>query len=95
MAKTRHIEKRMSQRGIQQEMLNIVKQFGVDEGDKVTLNRKGLDCALLELKQLSIVMERMQKRGGIVLVASNDSEITTYDLDSYSRNRKRQMERNK
>ena len=86
MAKTRHIQKRMSQRNIQQEMLDIVKKFGIENGDKTILNKKGLKSALTELKRLSIFMERMQNRGGLVLVEANDLEITVYDLDSYSRN---------
>lgn len=85
MAKTRHIQQRMSQRAIREQMLDIVKTFGVDHGDKTFLNRKGLDEALKELNSISQMMQKMRSRGGVVLVESDGSEITTYALDSYSR----------
>lgn len=86
MAKTRHIHQRMNQRGIQQQMLDIVKMFGVEDGDKTILNRKGIDAALGELQKLSGQMQKMKSRGGLVLVEDGDAEITTYALDSYCRN---------
>ncbi len=85
MAKTRHIHQRMNQRAITSQMLEIVKMFGVDDGDKTILNSKGIDAALDELQKLSKQMQRMRERGGIVLVESGDTEITTYDLDSFKR----------
>ncbi|MEZ8270003.1 hypothetical protein AB6C54_08725 [Vibrio splendidus] len=85
MAKTRHITHRMSQRGITAQMIEIVKAFGVDDGDKTYLNKKSIDAALTELHKLSENMQRMRSRGGIVLVESGESEITTYAIDSYSR----------
>ena len=68
MAKTRHIQQRMAQRSIRHEYLEIVKTFGIDQGDKTILNQKGIDRALLELKKLSSQMQKMRSRGGIVLV---------------------------
>ncbi|WP_321407016.1 hypothetical protein [Tolumonas auensis] len=85
MAKTRHIHQRMNQRAITSQMLEIVKMFGIDDGDKTYLNCKGIDAALDELNKLSKQMQKMRNRGGIVLVESGDAEITTYALDSYSR----------
>lgn len=41
MSKTRHIQKRMSQRGITSAILDLVERFGVcDNGDKVILTKK-------------------------------------------------------
>lgn len=85
MAKTRHIHQRMNQRGINSQMLEIVKMFGVGAGDKTILNSKAIDAALDELQKLSKRMQKMKERGGIVLVESGDAEITTYDLDSFKR----------
>lgn len=87
MAKTRHIHQRMNQRGVTQQMLEIVKQFGVDNGDKIILNRKGLDVAISALNTLSKNMQKMRSKGGVVLVEDNNTEITTYALDSYTRNK--------
>jgi hypothetical protein len=85
MAKTRHIHQRMNQRAISQQMLEIVKMFGIDDGDKTYLNRKGIDAALLEINVISKQMKKMKTRGGLVLVESGDVEITAYALDSYDR----------
>ena len=85
MSKTRHIQQRMSQRAITSQMLEIVKMFGMDDGDKTYLNRKGIDAALRELNKLSQQMQKMRSRGGVVLVESGDTEITTYTLDSFNR----------
>jgi hypothetical protein len=85
MAKTRHIHQRMNQRAISQQMLEIVKLFGVDDGDKTYLNKKGIDAALTEINALSKKMQKMKARGGLVLVESGEVEITAYALDSYDR----------
>ena len=53
MAKTRHIHQRMNQRGIQQAMLELVKQFGTDTGDKTILNQKALKVAITECKKIA------------------------------------------
>jgi hypothetical protein len=66
-------------------MLEIVKMFGIDDGDKTYLNRKGIDAALLEINVISKQMKKMKTRGGLVLVESGDVEITAYALDSYDR----------
>ena len=87
MAKTRHIHQRMEQRAINSQMLEIVKMFGVDDGDKTYLNRKGIEAALKELKKISQQMQKMNKRGGVVLVNSGEVEITAYVLDSYKRSK--------
>ena len=85
MAKTRHIQKRMSQRRIKAEMLNIVEQFGVIDGVKVTLNKKAIDAALEELERLKSDLMKARKQGGFVLVQLGGDLITTYSLDSYKR----------
>ena len=83
MSKTRHIQKRMSQRSISEQMIDIVRLFGWNEGDKTYLNRKGIDVVLIELQKMSQTLQKMRPRGGIVLVESGDVEITTYALDSF------------
>lgn len=87
MARTRHIQMRMSERCINAQMLDIVEKFGVDDGDKVFLNRKAIDSALSELKKIAKNMEKMSQRGGVVLVKSGDTDITTYPLDSFNKKR--------
>lgn len=85
MAKTRHIQRRMSQRGINSEMLTIVQQFGKWEGGKCILNRKACNDVLNELQKVKSDVIKMKEKGGLVLVQDDDVEITTYALDSYRR----------
>ncbi|MHC6647646.1 hypothetical protein ACYTPF_13820 [Alteromonas sp. HB246098] len=89
MAKTRHIHQRMNQRGIKQAMLEVVKQFGIDSGDKTILNQKALRDAIAECKRIEKLMQKMENKGGLVLVEEDGHEITTYDLNSYKRSKSR------
>ena len=86
MSKTRHIQKRMAKRSIREAMLKMVETFGVHDGDKQVLNRKGCDAALAELEDVKKNLVKMRERGGLVLVDDGGVKITTYALDSYSRN---------
>ncbi|CAM3227735.1 hypothetical protein [Vibrio rarus] len=85
MARTRHIQMRMSERAINDQMLDIVEKFGVDDGDKIILNKKAIDSALTSLKRISQNMQKMSQRGGLVLVKSGDLDITTYALGSFNK----------
>ena len=83
MAKTRHIQQRMSQRSIQQSWLDLVKTFGTDDGDKIFLNRSGIDAAIRAMEKISSNLQKMKTRGGMVLVEKDGYEITAYMIDSY------------
>ncbi len=52
MGKTRHIQARMSQRGIRQELLDIALQYGELVQDKVILGKKALQLLLNELQEI-------------------------------------------
>ncbi len=88
MAKTRHIQKRLDQRSIQHGMLELVKMFGMDDGDKIILNRKAIDAAIFECNRISTQMQKMRSRGGLVLIEAGSNEITAYPLESYSRKKR-------
>ncbi len=85
MAKTRHIQKRMSQRSIKEEMLGIVAKYGVKRGDKRVLNRKACEALLNEINNIKKQVAKAKERGGYVLVEENEQWITAYALDSFSR----------
>lgn len=85
MSKTRHIHKRMSQRAVTEQMLDLVKQYGEIEGDKTVLCRKNIDMLLKEVQRLGKQLQKVRGKGGLVLVESGGVEITTYALDSYDR----------
>lgn len=90
MAKTRHIQTRMNQRGIDNKLLELATEFGTvqERGDveKVVLSRKSIDATLRSLDKIRGKLVKARDKGGIVLVTSDDgTEITTYRLDSYNR----------
>lgn len=85
VARTRHIHKRMNQRGIQSGMLEAVEQFGVWDGDHLVLNRRSCAAAVKELDKLRKELLRLETRGGVVLVEDGGAQVTTYALDSYKR----------
>ena len=89
MAKTRHIQTRMNQRAIDKQLLQIATDFGsVQEHggiEKYVLSRKSLDLTVRRLDQLRGKLMKARDKGGLVLVTSDNSEITTYRLDSYNR----------
>jgi hypothetical protein len=89
MAKSRHIHQRMNQRGIQQAMLELVKQFGIDNGDKTILNQQALRTAIEECKKIEKLMQKMESKGGLVLVEADGVELTTYPLNSYKHSKVR------
>ncbi|MFW9608876.1 MAG: hypothetical protein ACMV0H_01595 [Aquaspirillum sp.] len=83
MARTRHLQQRVSQRSIQYEWLDLVKTFGTDDGDKIFLTRQGIDLVLNEMKKLAAHLQKMRTRGGVVLVENQGQEITTYSFNSF------------
>jgi hypothetical protein len=60
-----------------------VKTFGTEEGDKISLNRNGIDAAIRAMEKISADLQKMRNRGGVVLVEKDGYEITTYTLSSY------------
>lgn len=92
MAKTRHIQTRMNQRGIDNKLLELASEFGTmqDRGDveKYVLSRKSIDATLRSLDNIRGKLVKARDKGGIVLVTGKGgTEITTYLLDSFSRSK--------
>lgn len=85
MAKTRHIQRRMSQRGIKESWLELVKNFGEWSGDKCILNKKACSEALKHLDEQRKELIKVMEKGGMVLVEDNGAEITCYRLNSFKR----------
>lgn len=93
MGKTRHIQARMTQRGIRQELLDIALQYGDPVQDKVVLGKKALQVLLDELQGLERSVLKAMDKGGIVIVTEGGQLITTYNLNSYSRPKARTARR--
>ncbi len=81
MAKTKHIEARMSQRAISAQIINIVMQFGIFHANgKTILNRKGAMNLIEAFKRMIELLERIVQKDGVVVVEENGALITAYGL---------------
>lgn len=87
MAKTRHIGRRMSQRGIKQALVDLTLQFGEASNDKCVLGRRGLQQLIDELRDLQRTAMQALDKGGVIVVEADGQLITTYNVDSYDRRR--------
>lgn len=85
MSRTRHIHQRISQRGIASRLLDLTAQFGVDCGDKIILDRKNTESLLSEIDKVRKDLLEIHIKGGLVVVESDGTQITAYNLNSYSR----------
>ena len=81
------MQARMSQRGIPGDLVELVRQFGRDDEDRLILNRKDLHGLLCELRGLERNVLKALDKGGVVVVEAGGALITTYNLDSFDRRR--------
>ncbi|WP_431285585.1 hypothetical protein ACQW02_12615 [Humitalea sp. 24SJ18S-53] len=87
MARTQHIGRRMSQRGIKQALVDLTLQFGEDAQDKRVLGRQGLKLLIEQLRDLQRTAMQALDKGGVVVVLADGALITAYDVNSYDRGR--------
>ena len=85
MSKTHHMHMRMSQRAINEVMVDVTRTFGVDHGDKIILNQKGIEAVLKEMKKWEKNFMKIRSRGGMVLVEKDNIDITVYGLEKNKR----------
>lgn len=82
MKATRHMQKRMGQRGINRRLVDLVLTHGRPEQDRVVLNRKDAARLLEDLQQEERMLKKIVDKGGLVVVAEGSSLITTYNYGS-------------
>ena len=81
MSKTRHIQKRMSQRGISNDLLNLALAFGSPTSSgKHILNKKGCQNLINSLRHIEKIAIKAMDKGGLVVIKQGDTLITTYNL---------------
>jgi len=80
MKRTGHFSKRMAQRGVSQDMVELVVQYGEMEGDKIILSRK----ASARLMQAARTLGKILDKGGVVVVVSGEAQLTTYNYHGHS-----------
>lgn len=81
MLETKHILKRMSQRGIKKEMLNLALFFGEFKNNKIILDKKNINSLIKNLNNIKQDLMKLNDKGGLVLVLDLNKEnmITTYN----------------
>jgi len=84
---TKHCLRRMSQRGIKMEHIDLVMRFGQNQGDKIVLNRKMIKYIISQRRfsHLKSKLLKLMDKGGVIAVCENSSIITTYNVNSYKR----------
>lgn len=85
MHTTRHMQKRMGQRGINAGMVDLVMTHGRPERDRFVLDRKEAQNLLQSLQEEERLLKKIVDKGGLVVVAEGTSLLTTYNLESRHR----------
>ncbi len=80
MKKTKHYEIRKNQRGITDDMVDLVLNFGDTRGDKVVLGKKKVEMAISYLDTLRKNLVKMSDKNGLVVIMADNSLLTTYAI---------------
>jgi hypothetical protein len=86
MVTTQHSLARMSQRGLPKRLIDLVCEFGKEQGDKFILNKKTTQKMINELDSMRKELLKIMDKGGITVVVNDDTLITAYNTNSYKRN---------
>ncbi|MFK5936934.1 MAG: hypothetical protein QM497_00930 [Sulfurimonas sp.] len=81
MVTTKHCQARMSQRGLPKRLLDLVLEFGKDEGNKLVLNKKITQAIIDELDAKKKQLLKIMDKGGVTIVVQDDICITTYNTN--------------
>lgn len=78
--RTKHMEDRMRQRGISDQMVGAILELGEwnNRGDRLELPEKAIGPLLQEKRSELKMLERLARRGGASLVLDGDTLITVY-----------------
>ncbi len=82
MDRTIHLLQRMSQRGISKKIVNLVSKFGIADGDKLILNKKGCQKSRETLKGLLKTLSMIESADGYVVLEKQGDKLIAYRLDS-------------
>lgn len=80
MQTSNHAKQRMSQRGVSREMVDLVLTHGAVENDRYVMSRKEADRLIEEMQRDLRVLQKIRDKGGVVVVSTDDTLITTYNF---------------
>jgi hypothetical protein len=81
MRHSKHIGSRMNERGISKAMIELALTYGRCELDKYILDRHEVDRRLEELNREKGLLLKVRDKGGVVVVANDNTLITAYNRD--------------
>lgn len=82
---TLHIDVRMNQRGITADLIDLTLEHGDWSGDRCRLDRKRLKHLIAGLDRQRAIALRALDKGGLVVVETGGSKITTYPIRKIQR----------
>jgi len=82
MQTTKHCQKRMTQRGITNEMIQLVVDHGAIDQDKYVLSKSGAQKLLEEFRQKERALKKVIDKGGVAVVEEGNTAITTYRVEN-------------
>jgi hypothetical protein len=85
MKYTRHARLRMGQRGIPDRMVELALRHGRIEGDRRVLDRREARLVLDSLDAERAALMKVIDKGGLAVVESADTIVTTYNLTERQR----------
>ena len=75
---TKHAIKRMNQRGISKEMIDLTIEYGRCIKDKIILNAREIKKILTKVsKELKSKLLKILDKGGLTVVLSDDASVIT------------------
>jgi hypothetical protein len=78
MKLTKHADKRMNQRGITKEMIDLTLRYGKRKGDKVVLKSRDIRKKLYKVSSsLKSKLLKIADKGGLVVVLGEHERIIT------------------
>ena len=86
MVTTKHCQARITQRELTKRFLDLVLEFGKDNGDKLILNKKATKKVIEEIDSIRKELLKIMDKGGVTVVIENERLITAYNTNSYKRN---------
>jgi hypothetical protein len=82
IAMTLHLDRRMNQRGITRDLLDLTLAHGTWEGDRCVLGKRAIQALLRECDELRRIAVRAMDKGGLVVVEAGGREVTAYSMTS-------------
>lgn len=80
MIKTQHCVKQMHNRGLTPTMVELVELFGYQVGDRVILDKKQIRELLSHINAVRQQLIKMYEKGGVAVVAKNNSMLTAFAI---------------